>query len=62
VVDDTCGDTSREVQRASRPRLHARPTPNQVTELIISELLYLQNESQEKPVLMWADTHAPGPP
>ena len=61
VVDDTCGDPSREVERASRPRLHARRTPNQVTELIISELLYLQNESQEKPVLMYADTHAPGP-
>ena len=52
MVDDTCGDTSREVECASRPRIHARPTPNQVTELIISELLYLQNESQEKPVLM----------
>ena len=44
------------MERASRPRLHARPTPNQVTELIISELLYLQNESQEKPVLMYINS------
>ena len=44
------------MERASRPRLHARPTPKQVTELIISELLYLQNESQEKPVLMYINS------
>ena len=44
------------MERASRPHIHARPTPNQVTELIISELLYLQNESQEKPVLMYINS------
>ena len=32
------------------------PIAAQVTELIISELLYLQNESQEKPVLMYINS------
>ena len=32
------------------------PIASQVTELIISELLYLQNESQEKPVLIYINS------
>ena len=45
--------TDREVERASHPNPNPNPNPNlnQVTELIISELLYLQNDSTEKPVL-----------
>ena len=47
-VDDTCGAP---IERWSASHPNPNPNPDQVTELIISELLYLQNDSTEKPVL-----------